>query len=156
MLPNGMPLILGNLNLELGDNVTIMRTTLGASTVFDKPVLKVGNNTSIGYGTVISVAQEVSIGDNTLIAPNCLIMDNDDHPINPSNRLLRKAVRKEDVQPVKIGRNVWIGSYSAILKGVTIGDNSIIATHSVITKDVMPNCVYAGYPARPTLRNIDK
>ena len=58
--------------------------------------------------------------------------------------------------PVKIGNNVWIGSYCTILKGVNIGDNSIIATHSVITKDVLPNCVYAGFPARPTLRDIDK
>ena len=83
-------------------------------------------------------------------------MDNDNHPINPQERLLRIPVDKKDVAPVKIGNNVWIGSYCAILKGVTIGDNSIIATHTVITKDVTENCIYAGYPARPTLREIDK
>lgn len=60
------------------------------------------------------------------------------------------------MKSVKIGNNVWIGSYCAILKGVTIGDNSIIATHTVITKDVKENCVYAGYPARPTLIDIHK
>ncbi|MCK4825097.1 acyltransferase [bacterium] len=156
-LPNGIPLVLGNhLKIYLGDNVTIYRSTIGASKLFDEPVLKVGHNSGIGYGTVISVAKEVIIGDNCMVGPNCIIMDNDDHPISPQKRELRKGVSKEDVSSVKIGNNVWIGSYCAILKGVTIGDNSIIATHSVISKDVLENCVYAGYPARPTLRDIHK
>ena len=154
-LPNGIPLVLGNhLKIYLGNNVVISRTTIGASKIFDEPVLKIGDNSSIGYGTVISVAKEVIIGDNCMIAPDCIIMDNNDHPISPQKRELGQGVSKEDVSSVKIGNNVWIGSYCAILKGVTIGDNSIIATHSVITKDVMKNCVYAGYPARPTLRDI--
>ena len=129
---------------------------MGASKPFDEPILKLGNNSSIGYGTVISVAKEVIIGDNCMIAPNCIIMDNDDHPISPQKRELGEGVSKENVSSVKIGNNVWIGANCAILKGVTIGDNSVIATHSVITKDVMENCVYAGYPARPTLRDVHK
>lgn len=156
-LPNGIPLIIGShLKIDLGDNVTIGRSTIGASKVFDDPVFRIGNNSTIGYGTVISVSKEISIGDNCLIGPNCIIMDSDDHPVNPQRRLLKEGITKEEVMPVKIGNNVWIGSYCAILKGVTIGDNSIIATHSVITRDVMSNCVYAGHPARPTLRDIDK
>lgn len=156
-LPNGIPLIIGShLKIFLGDYVTIGRSTIGASKIFDEPVLKIGNNSTIGYGTVISVAKEVAIGNDCMIAPNCIIMDGDDHPINPQRRLLKEGITKEDVMPVKIGNNVWIGAYVTILKGVTIGDNSIIATHSVITRDVMPNCVYAGHPARPTLRDIDK
>ena len=156
-LPNGIPLVLGNhLKIYLGNNVVISRTTIGASKIFDEPVLKIGHNSGIGYGTVISVAKEVIIGDNCMVGPNCIIMDNNDHPISPQKRELGEGVSKEDVSSVKIGNNVWIGAYCAILKGVTIGDNSIIATHSVITKDVMENCVYAGYPARPTLRDIHK
>lgn len=156
-LPNGIPLIIGNhLKIYLGYNVTIGRTTIGASKIFDEPVLKIGNDSTVGYGTVISVAKEIIIGDNCSIAPHCIIMDSDDHPINPQKRLLKEGITKEEVIPVKIGNNVWIGAYATILKGVTIGDNSIIATHSVVTRDVMPNCVYAGHPARPTLRDIDK
>lgn len=156
-LPNGTPLIIGShLKIILGDNVTIRRSTIGASKIFDEPVLKIGNNSTIGYGTVISVAKEVIIGDNCMIAPNCIIMDSDDHPINPQKRLLKEGINKEDVLPVRIGNNVWIGSYCAILKGVTIGDNSIIATHSVVTRDVMPNCIYAGHPGRPKLMDIGK
>ena len=156
-LPNGIPLIIGNhLKIYLGDDVRIMRSTIGASKIFDDPMLRIGNNSGIGYGTTISVAKEVVIGDNSMIGPNCIIMDNDDHPISPQKRLAGETVSSEDVRPVVIGNNVWIGANCVILKGVTIGDNSIIATHTVITKDVMPNCVYAGYPARPTLRDIDK
>jgi len=156
-LPNGIPLIIGHhLKIILGDNVTILRSTIGASKVFDNPVLIIGNNSSVGYGTVISVAKEVIIGDNCLIAPGCIIMDSDDHPIRPKERMNGEPVAKDAVHPVRIGNNVWIGANCAILKGVTVGDNSIIATHSVITKDVVENCVYAGYPARPTKRDIDK
>ena len=156
-LPNGIPLIIGNhLEIYLGENVTIGRSTISASKVFDKPLLKVGNNSYIGYGTTISVAKEVIIGDSCMIAGGCLIMDSDDHPLSPQKRLLRMPVDKENVQPVKIGNNVWIGSNSTILKGVTIGDNSIIATHSVVTRDVEPNCMYGGIPATLIRGNIDK
>ena len=156
-LPNGIPYVIGDhLKFILGDNVTIMRTTIGASKIFDDPVLKIGDNSTVGYGTVISIAKEVSIGDDCMIGPNCIIMDSDDHPLSPAKRLLKESVDPQDVNPVKIGNNVFIGSYCAILKGVTIGDNSIISTHSVITRDVFPNSVYAGNPARPTLRDIDQ
>ena len=53
-LPNGIPLIIGShLKIYLGDNVTIGRSTIGASKVYDNPVLKIGNNSTIGYGSVI-------------------------------------------------------------------------------------------------------
>lgn len=156
-LPNGVPFVAGgHLKIYLGDNVSIMRTTIGAGKVFDEPTLRVGNNSTIGYGTVISVAKEVELGDNCMIAPHCIIMDNDDHPISPQKRLENMPVDPDDVKPIRIGNNVWIGTNCAILKGVTIGDNSIISTHSVVSKDVLPNSIYAGYPARPTFRNIDK
>jgi len=156
-LPNGIPYVIGShLKICLGDNVKIMRSTIGASKVFDQPVLKVGNNSHIGYGTIISVSRRIVIGDNCLIGPHCLIMDSDDHPINPEKRLRRETVEKKNVLAVNIGNNVWLGGYCAILKGVTIGDNSVIAAHSVVTKDVTSNCVYAGSPARAILRDIDK
>jgi acetyltransferase-like isoleucine patch superfamily enzyme len=156
-LPDGIPLIEGShLKIFLGDNVTIGRSTIGASKVFDEPILKIGSHSTIGYGTVISASKEVIIGEHCLIGPQCIIMDSDDHPINPAKRLSQEPVSKEDVLPVKIGNNVWIGGYCAILKGVTIGDNTVVATHSVVTRDAAGNCVYAGFPARPTLRDIDK
>lgn len=156
-LPNGMPYVYGgHLKLYIGDNVTLMRSTVGASKVCDTPILRIGNNTIIGYGVTISISQEVAIGDNCMIGPGVIIMDSDDHPMDPQKRLLGLGVSKEEIKPVRIGNNVWIGSNSVILKGVTIGDNTIIGVHSVVVRNADANCVYAGYPARPTLRDINK
>ncbi len=153
-LPNGIPHVIGNLKIHLGNNVTIFRATLGASKVYDKPKLQIGNNSSIGYGTVLSVAKEVIIGDHVLIGPNSLIMDNDDHPLDPSARKSREQVSKGDIAAVTIGDNVWIGFGSTILKGVSIGNNAIVSARSVVTRDVPENCIAAGYPARPVIRDI--
>ena len=156
-LPNGIPYVVGDhLRIVVGDDVTIMRTTIGASKVYDRPLLQIGNRSTVGYGTVISVSREIVIGDNVLIGANCLIMDSDDHPVRPASRLAYEPVAAEDVAPVRIGNNVWLGSYATILKGVTIADNSVIAAHSVVTKNVEGNTVYAGFPARPVVRDIDK
>ncbi len=148
-LPNGIPLVIGNhLKIYLGSHVTIGRSTLGASWVFDEPILRIGSHSSIGYGTTISVAKEVVVGNHCMISDGCLIMDSDDHPISPHKRLMGLPVDKEDVGAVSIGDNVWIGACSAVLKGVHIGDNSVIAAHSVVTMDVEENSVYGGNPAR--------
>jgi len=156
-LPNGIPYLEGsNLRLIVGDNVTIGRSTIGASKIFDEAVLSIGSGSTIGYGSIISVSREVTIGDHCMIAPGCLIMDSDDHPVNPEKRLRNEPVDRADVLPVRIGSNVWIGCDCSVLKGVTIGDNAVIGTRSVVTRDVEQNAVYAGYPARPTLRNLEK
>lgn len=154
-IPNGIPLVIGShLKIILGDNVTIQRSTIGASKVFDEPIFRVGNNTSINYGTSISVAKEIIIGDNCMISDSCMIMDSDDHPVDPEKRLLGLPVDPKDVKPVKIGNNVWIGAYTVILKGVCIGDNAIIGTHSVVTRNVPENSIYAGVPAKLIVDDI--
>ena len=154
-LPDGIPLVVGgHLRLILGDNVTISRSTIGSSKIGDSPVLRIGSRSSIGYGTTISVAREVSIGSDCMVSINCLIMDSDDHPVSPAQRLLKMPVVLKDVRPVRIGDNVWIGAHSAVLKGVSIGDNTIVGAHSVVTRDVPPNCICAGNPARIIRREI--
>ncbi|MBC2696059.1 MAG: acyltransferase [Desulfobacteraceae bacterium] len=156
-LPNGIPYIIGtHLKIYIDDNVILDKLTIGAGKVFDEPVLRVGNNSVINYGTAISVAKEVIIGDNCMISTCCLIMDSDDHPISPEKRLLKLPVNKEDVKPVRIGNNVWIGANSTILKGVTIGDNSIVATRSVVTKNIPANCIFGNEPARLIKKEIHK
>lgn len=154
-LHDGIPYLVGShLKIYLGENVRIGRTTIGAGKTCDNPVFEIGNNSGIGYGTVISVSKRITIGNDVMIGPNCMIMDNDDHPIDPGRRRLRIPVDESEIKPVVIGNNVWLGGYCTVLKGVTIGDNSIISAHSVIVRDVQPNCIYSGNPARPTVRDI--
>lgn len=87
---------------------------------------------------------EIRIGNNVKIGANCYITDSDFHCIEPDKR---NASCFERDKPVIIEDNVWIGLNCIILKGVTIGENSIIGAGSVVTKNVDPDSIYAGNPA---------
>lgn len=150
-LEGAPPLIIGAGRIGIGDDVTIgapCTWDLGFS-ILPKGELIIGNRVSINYRNIISVAKSVRIGDDTLIAGDVAIFDNISHPISPAKRLARAPITAGDVAPVVIGRNVWIGIGSIVLRGVTIGDNSIVAAGSVVTKSVPPNTLVAGNPAVP-------
>ncbi|MDD9148848.1 acyltransferase [Sporolactobacillus sp. CQH2019] len=122
--------------------------------------IDIGKNTYIGIGTRIWAMGKIEIGNNVLIAHNVNIIDNNSHSIESKIRknelryLINKGAPKENVfnikkGDIKIGDNVWIGLNSIILKGVEIGENSIVAAGSVVTKNVPSNTMVAGNPARP-------
>lgn len=108
---------------------------------------KIGASVYIGHDCNINCRQSLEIGSGTMIAQQVLIMDYDGHPIFTS-----ASERKETYggmsEPIKIGKNVWIGFRSIIVKGVTIGDGAIIGAGSVVTQDVPPNTIVAGNPAK--------
>lgn len=115
--------------------------------------------------TTITCVDNIEIGKYTAIANNVTITDNNNHPINPEFRkYMRLTPHASDARsfihadhaPIKIGENCWIGQNVRIQKGVTIGDNSIIAANSVVTKSVPANCIAAGNPARIVKTDIDK
>lgn len=123
------------------------------------------DNTKIGGGSFIGAVTSITIGEGTAIAHNVEIVDNNNHPTHPEDRKIMYAspwdspLRKwkcSDSKPIEIGCNVWIGSGVRINKGVKVGDNSIIAAHSVVTKDVPPNSIAAGNPARIVKTDIHK
>lgn len=109
--------------------------------------------------------EEIVIGNYTAISSNVCISDNNNHPVNPEFRqYMRTTPHGSDARSwehsahkaVIIGKNCWIGENSRIQKGVTIGDNSIVAACSVVTKDVPANCIAAGNPAKIVKTDIDK
>lgn len=118
--------------------------------------IRIGNNTTIRYNSVVGSVESIVIGNNVIISNNVTIYDNNNHPTEPKIRL---AMTKSGFygeawkwthsihKPVIIGDNVWIGEHSTILKGVTIGEGSIIGCHSVVTKDVPPYSIAVGNPA---------
>lgn len=117
----------------------------------------IGDNFYFGYSSYIGAMDCVTIGNEVIISSNVRIFDNNNHPTSPS---LRSQMSRSDFygdlwqwkhsahKPVVIEDNVWIGEYSAVLKGVTIGKGSIVASHSIVTKDVPPYSIVAGNPAR--------
>jgi acetyltransferase-like isoleucine patch superfamily enzyme len=106
----------------------------------------IGDRTSIWYGTVISARHEISIGRECAISWNCTIIDNDMHEIiNPEGA--PNCVSGKEF--VKIGDHVWIGASAIVLKGVTIGENSIVAAGAIVTQDVPAHTLVAGIPAKP-------
>lgn len=127
------------------------------SVAADRPsaIVTIGKNTYFG-GSRIVVAERVDIGDDVLISWGCTIVDHNSHPLAWAERA--DDVRKYysgakdwsnvGIAPVKIGNKAWIGFNAIILKGVTIGEGAIVASGSVVTKDVAPFTIVGGNPAR--------
>ena len=121
--------------------------------------IKVGNNAYIGAGTVLQAKECIEIGNNVIISNNVLVIDNNNHPIDPAKRLEMSACQDymtdelwtwkyAESKPIVIEDNVWIGRDARVLKGVTIGKGSIVALGAIVTKDVPPYTVVAGNPAK--------
>lgn len=113
--------------------------------------LAIGDNVGIS-GSFIVAHTGISIGRGTIIGSDSLIIDSDFHPLSVADRI---ADRKDTIgrTPIRIGQYVWIGARSTILKGVEIGDGTIIAAGSVVTRSFGPNLLVGGNPAK-TIKSI--
>jgi len=109
-------------------------------------------------GALIMADERIDIGSHCLVSWNVGIADSDFHPLEPAQRLIdaqalapyfkdRPPRPQLTPAPVKIGNNVWIGMNAVILKGVIIGDNSVVAAGAVVTRSIAPNTIVAGNPA---------
>ena len=107
---------------------------------------KIGKNVFINFDCVFLDLGGITIEDNVLIAPKVSLLT-ESHPLNPNER--QSLIPK----PIHIKKNVWIGANATILHGVTIGENSIVAAGSVVSKDVPDNVVVGGIPAK-IIKNI--
>lgn len=154
----GIPVIFKKKGSELniGENCTIKSSFLsnlvGLSqrtiiiTRTEEAKINIGNNVGIS-GATIYARKGISIGDNTLIGGNVKILDNDFHPIKVEDRNL-DIKEKIGIKEIRIGKDCFIGANSLILKGVEIGDGSVVGAGSVVTGKFPGNVVIAGNPAR--------
>lgn len=120
---------------------------------FGEGRIVIGPRTYIGDDCLLSAAVGIEIAEDVLIAHGVQIFDNDSHPLDPAARISDYAAvhvhgtRSEiAAKSIRIGARAWIGFGAIVMKGVTIGENSVIAAGSVVTRDVPPNTVAAGNP----------
>ncbi|MFS7245801.1 DapH/DapD/GlmU-related protein [Rahnella inusitata] len=108
--------------------------------------VKIGDNLSVTHNLYIRAVEgkNVSIGNDCLIASDVTIRTNDGHPIYDTT----SGVRINMSEDVVIGNHVWLGDEVAVLKGVSIGEGSIVAMRSVVTKNVESKVIAAGIPAK--------
>jgi acetyltransferase-like isoleucine patch superfamily enzyme len=133
----------------LSNLVGINRKCL-VSTMNEGAKIKIGKNSGFS-GTVIGCAESIHIGDNVLCGGNTFITDFDWHPVNRrgSEHIVAETA------PVVIEDNVWLGLNVVVLKGVTIGQNSVIGANSLVVRSIPANVVAAGNPCR-VLRKLNE
>ena len=107
--------------------------------------VEIGAKTVFGQECTISAFQHVSVGRECIVADRVMMIDFDHGVVETERPIRLQGIYKRDVN---VGHNCWIGYGACILRGVTVGDNAIIGTSTVVTKDVPDNAVVAGAPAR--------
>lgn len=108
--------------------------------------IEIGNNTGISNST-FRIKQGIKIGNNVNVGGDCKFYDSDMHSVDYADRMLFPD-EKIKTAPITIKDGVWIGAHSIILKGVTIGERSVIAAGSVVTKSIPDDELWGGNPAK--------
>ena len=165
-----------DLGAELGENVRLglharlltpdseRRVRIGANAVVRGVIrcegegrCEIGSEAYVGDGVIISSRINVEIGEGSLLAHGSQVFDNDTHPTDAAERrahfrsILKLGPRREfavAARPVRIGRDCWLGFGAAVMKGVTLGDEAIVAAAAMVVADVRPRTMVAGNPAR--------
>ena len=135
-------------DVEFGDGVSLVGTLVPIEIVsHEGSHISIGEHTFINYGASITAYREVRIGRHCLLGHHLRIINRNEYGIEQREIAPPAA-------PVLIEDHVWIGAHVIILPGVRIGRNSAIGAGSVVTKDVPPNCLVVGNPARVLRQTI--
>lgn len=118
---------------------------------FNNGQIVFGKNDRLGDYVHIASGEKVVIGDDVLMASHIFITDLEHGNYsgeNQSDPQTKVNDRTLSTKPVIIGNNVWLGESVKVLKGVTIGDNSIIGANALVVSDIPANCIAVGSPAK--------
>jgi acetyltransferase-like isoleucine patch superfamily enzyme len=120
--------------------------------------IEIGRFCYIGDNVILSARASIQIGEATLLGHGVQVFDNDSHPTDAWQREVQfrrmlgdksvTAPMEISARPIVIGRRCWIGLGTLVMKGVTIGDDTVVAAASVVTSDLPAGVVAAGNPAR--------
>lgn len=128
------------LRIELGAEVFI-----GPNAIFQgEGSVAIGNGTYIGAGFSCNAMQSIIIGEKCMLGNYVSVIDND-HGLDAGSDMITQPLRS---RPVRIERNCWLGEKAIILAGVSIGAGAVVAAGAVVTRDVEPNAIVGGVPAR--------
>jgi acetyltransferase-like isoleucine patch superfamily enzyme len=153
---------LGDFGLTSSDDTSLIRVRPGARfrcdgvvslqrgvrIVVDGGELVIGHGSNLNGLSKLLVSTSVRIGAGCTLSWDCQILDHDFHAITAD------GVERPSAAPVVLGDRVWVGTGALILKGVSVGSDSVIAAGAVVTRDVPPNTVVGGSPAR-VLGHVD-
>ena len=149
-LYGGLPVVLGALNISMGNKVRLAgMTTLSGRTVSKEvPQLIIGDNVGIAWRTSISVGSKVVLGNNVRIAGDCYLAGYPGHPVDAKKRAQGAADTDSQVGDIILADDVWLASGVKVMPGVKIGEGTIVAAGSVVTKDLPSFVLAGGAPAK--------
>ena len=137
-------------DIELGDRVSLDKwvTLLTSGPRRPEPRLVFRERVYCNRYTMFDASERIEVGERVMIGPHCYITDHD------HGTALGTPIPEQPLvgAPVRIGADAWIGAGVTILKGVTIGEGAIVAAGAVVTKDIEPNAIAGGIPAK-TIRH---
>jgi acetyltransferase-like isoleucine patch superfamily enzyme len=147
---DGLAFVRPGVKFEIGPNATVTLgrwSWLGDGTKVraHEGEISIGAKSVLGQECTISCYQHVSIGRECIIADHVMLIDFDHGVVEVERPIREQGIYKRDVH---VGNNVWLGYGACVLRGVTIGDNVVVGTSAVCTKDIPENAVAAGVPAQ--------
>jgi acetyltransferase-like isoleucine patch superfamily enzyme len=107
--------------------------------------VRIGAKSVLGQECTISAFQHVSIGRECIVADRVMLIDFDHGVVEAERTVREQGIYKRDV---RVGHNVWVGYGACFLRGVTVGDNAVVGTYTVVNRDVPADTVVAGVPVR--------
>ncbi len=142
--------------VEIGDDSWIQRHTwltvplIDMRPAEDRAYLSIGKRVQIGRNCFIGASNRVMLSDDVLLGPHVTIVDHSHRYADPVRPVKEQGITQEG--SVTVGAGAWIGAGAIVLgqRGLSIGENAVVAAHAVLTKDLPARCLAVGNPARIT------